>query len=65
MARKRRRVLLLHGAEAVDPVDCLLAHPLAPCRNLVPLIHLAGLEEALDDGQHDLELSVVRQVWVW
>mmetsp|Transcript_2666 Transcript_2666/g.5096 ORF Transcript_2666/g.5096 Transcript_2666/m.5096 type:complete len:493 (-) Transcript_2666:17-1495(-) len=51
--------LLLHGVEAVDAGGGLLGDAHAADGELVPLVRDAGLEEALDDGEDDLELGVV------
>ena len=50
---------LLHGVEAVDTGGGLLGDSHAPGSEPVPLVLDTGLEEPLDDGEDNLELSVV------
>mmetsp|Transcript_6425 Transcript_6425/g.8428 ORF Transcript_6425/g.8428 Transcript_6425/m.8428 type:complete len:449 (-) Transcript_6425:20-1366(-) len=55
---------LLHGVKTVDSGGGLLGHSHAASGDLVPLIGLAGLQETLDDAEHNLELGVVGGVGV-
>ena len=59
--REEEGALLLHGVQPVHSRGGLLRDSLAASSNLVPLIGLTGLEEALDDREDDLELLVVRR----
>jgi hypothetical protein len=51
--------VLLHGVKTVDTGGGLLGDTMAAAGDLVPLVGLAGLEKALEDGEDNLELGVV------
>ena len=56
---EEKGAVLLHGVETVDTGGGLLGDTLAAAGDLVPLVGLAGLKKALDDGEDNLELGVV------
>ena len=57
--REKEGTLLLHGVETVDTCGGLLGDTDAAGGDLAPLVGLSGLEEALDDGENNLELGIV------
>mmetsp|Transcript_1265 Transcript_1265/g.2855 ORF Transcript_1265/g.2855 Transcript_1265/m.2855 type:complete len:449 (-) Transcript_1265:279-1625(-) len=56
---KQERPVLLHGVQSVDTGSGFLGNSLASGSDLVPLVGLTGFEDALDDGEHNLEFGIV------
>mmetsp|Transcript_6806 Transcript_6806/g.9718 ORF Transcript_6806/g.9718 Transcript_6806/m.9718 type:complete len:449 (-) Transcript_6806:68-1414(-) len=57
--REKKGSSLFHGIQTVDTGSGLLGNTLTARGNLVPLIGFTGFQKTLDDGQNNLEFSIV------
>mmetsp|Transcript_24884 Transcript_24884/g.71099 ORF Transcript_24884/g.71099 Transcript_24884/m.71099 type:complete len:280 (+) Transcript_24884:626-1465(+) len=56
---EKERSVLLHGVKTVDTGGGFLRNSEASGGNLVPLVGLSAFQKTLEDGENNLELSVV------
>ena len=57
--REKKGSVLFHGVQSVDTGGGLLGNSVASGGHLVPLVGFTGFQKTLDDGQDNLEFSVV------